>query len=81
MDLHEEEKLGSYSNLSQFNHINVEMNTSNNNGKQPATAAANSIQWDVEEGMYCISTLCNIILCASYISTLLKYLYVPNLTT
>ena len=47
----EEEKLGSYSNLSQFNHIDV-MNTNNNNGKQPATVAANSIHWDVEEGMY-----------------------------
>lgn len=57
MNKDEEEKLGSYSNLPQFNHIDI-MNTNNNNGKppQPATVAANSIQWDVEEGMYCMST-------------------------
>ena len=57
MNNDEEEKLGSYSNLT--DHINIDVmntNNNNNNGKppQPATVAANSIHWDVEEGMYCI---------------------------
>lgn len=46
----------------ELNHINSIMNSNNNNNKpppqaQPATAAANSIHWDVEEG----TSICNCI--------------------